>query len=548
MMKERQMSIQTPALPLRAVLYARYSTDKQRETSIADQLRGAHERAAREGWSITATHADEGISGSTPVALRPGGKALLADALAGRFDVLVLEGLDRLSRELGEAETITKRLEHRGIRIVGTADGYDSEARGRKVMRIARGLVNELYLDDLREKTHRGLAGQFDRGYHVGGVTYGYRSHLAEGGRGKVLAIDEEQAEVVRWVFGQYAAGHSARAIVHQLNAQGTTSARGHTWAVSAVQGSIRHGLGLLHNEIYTGRQVWNRRQWVKDPETGKRRYVERPRSEWQVRETPALRIIDAGLWHAVQTRVTTGPPRGTRTGRGAVPKTLFAGLVRCPACSGPMVAVDARRYGCSRHHDRGATACESSRAFSRERVERALLAVVRDELLSPKAIAELHRAVKAEVALARGGRKAGGAQQARLQALQGEITRLVDAVAALGLSEALRSRLRAAEAERDSLLRTPTPAPQAELDIGALVANYRRQLLQLREALDQQTDRDRVRTLLADLLGPVHLVRDDDGSHWAEIEEPAQRLLVAGSTPVGVVAGARFELATFGL
>ena len=66
---------------------------------------------------------------STPVALRPGGKALLADALAGRFDVLILEGLDRLSRELGEAETMVKRLEHRGIRIVGTADSRHTAAR-----------------------------------------------------------------------------------------------------------------------------------------------------------------------------------------------------------------------------------------------------------------------------------------------------------------------------------------------------------------------------------------------------------------------------------
>lgn len=124
---------------MRAALYARYSTDRQRETSIGDQLRAAHDRAAREGWPIVATHADEGISGSTPVALRPGGKALPADALAGRFDVLILEGLDRLSRDLGEADTLVKRLEHRGIRIVGTADGYDRQRRGTGLQRQKAG-------------------------------------------------------------------------------------------------------------------------------------------------------------------------------------------------------------------------------------------------------------------------------------------------------------------------------------------------------------------------------------------------------------------------
>lgn len=235
---------------MRAALYARYSTDRQRETSIDDQLRAARDRVAREGWEIVAEHRDEGISGSVPVALRAGGKALLADALAGRWQVLVVEGLDRLSREIGEAETITKRLEHRGIRIVGTADGYDSEARGRKVMRIARGLVNELYLDDLREKTHRGLAGQFDRGFHVGGVCYGYRSQASADGRGRELVVEIGQAEVVRRIFTEYAAGAGARAICHQLNHQAVASPRGGTWAVSALVGDRKRGAGLLNNEF----------------------------------------------------------------------------------------------------------------------------------------------------------------------------------------------------------------------------------------------------------------------------------------------------------
>lgn len=187
----------------RATLYARYSTDKQRETSITDQLREAHSRADREGWHVVATHADEGVSGSTPLAMRAGGKALMADALAKRFDVLI-----------GEAETVVKRLEHRGVRIIGTADGYDTETKGRKVMCIARGLVNELYLDDLREKTHRGLAGQFERGFHAGGRTYGHTSALAEDGQSRRMVIDETEAAVGpadRAGRGQPASGHRRR-------------------------------------------------------------------------------------------------------------------------------------------------------------------------------------------------------------------------------------------------------------------------------------------------------------------------------------------------
>src|SRR4051812_5772262 len=87
---------------MRACIYARFSTDKQRDTSIEDQARGCRTRAEREGWTIVAEHSDAQTSGSTPVALRAGGKLLLADVLAQRIDVLLLEGLDRLSRDIGE--------------------------------------------------------------------------------------------------------------------------------------------------------------------------------------------------------------------------------------------------------------------------------------------------------------------------------------------------------------------------------------------------------------------------------------------------------------
>jgi DNA invertase Pin-like site-specific DNA recombinase len=519
---------------IRAALYARYSTDQQRQTSLADQLRAARERAAREGWQIVAEHADEAVSGSVPVALRPGGKALLADALAGRFDVLVLEGLDRLSREVGESEAIVKRMEHRGIRIVGTADGYDSQAQGRKVMRIARGLISELYLDDLRAKTHRGLAGQFGRGYHVGGICFGYRSQATADGRGRELVIDEAQASVVRRIFGDFAAGHSARGIAHALNAESVASPRGGTWAVSALVGDSRRGAGILNNELYAGRLIWNRRQWLKDPETGARRYVDRPRAEWQVREVPELRIVPAELWQAVRERQRTGPARGTRTGRGASPRTLFAGLLRCAACGGPIVSIDARRYGCSRHADRGAAVCASGEAWPRSAVDQVLLTVVREELLSPAALAEMHQAVR-ELQRARQPRK--DAAPARLAALQREIERLVDAVAQVGLSDALRARLAAAEAERLALLTQAPPPVEALPDARALLAAYRRQMLDLRQALESEQDRDRTRALLAGMLGPVTLLRDDAGD-WAEMEEPAARVALAGS-PVGVVAGA---------
>ena len=537
-------------MSLRAVLYARYSTDKQRESSIEDQLRGARARAELEGWTIVATHRDEGISGSVPVAQRRGGKALLADALASRYDVLIVEGLDRLSRELGEQEGLVKRLEHRGIRIIGTADGYDTQASGRKVMRIARGLINELYLDDLREKTHRGLAGQFDRGLSAGGRTYGYRT--VDVGRGKALQIDEQEARWVRWVFERFAEGDSVRTIAHRLNELGVPSARGGSWAISALHGDVTKGLGMLNNEIYIGRVIWNRRQWIKDPDTGRRRYVERPREEWQERVDESLRIISPELWQAVRNRPRLGPTAGTRTGRGASPKTLFGGLLRCHACGGPVIAVNSQRYGCGVHRDRGNTVCSSSLTIARDLVDKRLIAELRGDLLDPSALAELQTAVR-EILASRAREADHGQVEARRrhQVLRDEISRLVDAIAAVGVSTALAQRLQAAEAElqqiQATLASSAPPSTAAVLD--DVTARYKRMVLRLQETLDGLDDRARTRQILADMLGPVTIGRGEDGEVFAELEEPAERLLaaVAGES-LGLVAGAGFEPTTFGL
>jgi site-specific DNA recombinase len=80
-----------------AAIYARYSSDLQREASIEDQNRICRERAAREGWSVYKYYSDHGISGASLI--RPGIQKLLQDALEGRFDIIVTESLDRLSRD-----------------------------------------------------------------------------------------------------------------------------------------------------------------------------------------------------------------------------------------------------------------------------------------------------------------------------------------------------------------------------------------------------------------------------------------------------------------
>jgi site-specific DNA recombinase len=199
---------------VKVAIYARYSSDNQRDASIADQLRVCREFAARQGWTIVREFTDHAISGAT--LLRSGFQALMRDALNGRFDIVLAEALDRFSRDQEDTAGLFKRLTFASVSIVTLAEGDITHLHvGLK------GTMNALFLKDLADKTRRGLRGRVELGKSGGGLCYGYRvrgaTHdgMATGEREIVPA----EAGVVRRIFGLYSTGMSPKAIARQLNA-----------------------------------------------------------------------------------------------------------------------------------------------------------------------------------------------------------------------------------------------------------------------------------------------------------------------------------------
>jgi site-specific DNA recombinase len=514
---------------MRAAIYARFSTDQQSAASIEDQARICRERASALGLTVVAVHSDCAVSGATPVDRRPGASACVSDGLAGRFNVLLVESLDRLSRNLIEQETAIRRLEHRGVRIIGVSDGYDTNSgAGRKLLRGVRGLISETYLDDLRAKTHRGLTGQIERGYHAGGLSYGYRSVVAGvNARGEPighrLEIDGIQAEIVREIFTRYGAGESCQRIAADLNARAVRGPRDGTWCVSALYGSPAKGAGVLNNELYVGRYVWNRSQWIKNPDTGKRERFMRPEGEWQSVARPELRILDDELWQAVRDRMTSPRRAGGRRGRGGVPTTLLGGILRCGYCGGSVVKINARTYGCAAHKDRGPAVCGGVEARYGD-VDRVVVGHVRGVLTAPEVLAWIEKeALRRAAELAQANDEVD-ADRSREQRVQREIERLTDAVAQMGLSTALAERLRKAEADRDALKRARTRAAVAPLP-SAIRAQVHALVTGLDVAL--RADVARARDALRAMLGDVQLI-EEDGAVYAECDNAAERLLLA--------------------
>ena len=449
---------------MKATAYCRYSTDKQRETSIEDQRRNCERFAEREGWQITTLYADKGMSGTRSD--RPEYQQMLADAKNRAFDVLLVDDLSRFSRDQVETEQSLRRLEHWGIRVVGVSDGYDSQSKSRKVQRGVRGLVNELYIDDLREKTHRGLTGQALKGNNCGGRAYGYRhipiedpTRRDEYGRPVVNAVrrepDPDQVKWVRFIFAKYAEGHAPRTIASELNRLNIPSPGSNWKRVARRKDAKWLGstiIAMLDNPLYIGQYIWNRSQWVKDPETGRRIRKERPESDWIKTEDKTLRIVDQRTWDAVHARRKERAPLHDNQHPDIRPrqKYLFSGLLKCALCGQNFVMSDGYRYGCGSHVNGGKHACANNLRVPRMLAEEVLLEGIKNKLFAPEMLAEFKREAARLLAEER-RRHRPDTEQARvaLASAELEIANLLAAIKAGILTPTTKSALEKAEADR---------------------------------------------------------------------------------------------------
>ena len=152
----------------RATVYARFSTDLQNERSIEDQLSLCQSYAEREGLYVVSTYEDRARSGGSVMG-REGLLQMLDKARERCFDVVIVEALDRLSRDMEDLAGIHKRLSFLGIEIRAVHEGVVNT-----VLVGLRGLVGQLYREDNAHKVRRGQAGRVKQGLAGGGLTYGY--------------------------------------------------------------------------------------------------------------------------------------------------------------------------------------------------------------------------------------------------------------------------------------------------------------------------------------------------------------------------------------
>lgn len=516
----------------RAVIYARYSSNLQTDASIEDQVRLAMRLINEQNMELTQTYADHGISGAS--LLRPGYQQLLTDARAGMFEVVVAESIDRLSRDQEHIAAFHKTMNFAGVSVITTSEGAINE------LHIGlKGTMSALYLKDLADKTRRGLEGRVRKGKSGGGLCYGYRvdhkryedGSIARGDR----RIDETEAQTIRRIFEEYNAGQSPKSIAHRLNREGIPGPNGGKWGPSTIYGNWRRGTGILNNELYAGRIVWNRQRYIKDPSSGKRQARLNPEHKWVTEEVPSLQIVDDVLWKLVRDkqlstrRLIKG--NSNRTEMARRPKYLLSGLLKCGACGGGFSKVSKHHYGCSTARNKAT--CDNLLVIRRDTVEMLVLLGLKEHLMQPAAYQAFVDEFTHEYnAKANHSEALKVKLKADLQRTKSEIQKLIEAIKAGVPGEALKNEMQSLQDRQkkieEDLSVAPLPAPRLHPNLATI---YKEKIANLVQALNNPNTLIEANTAIRQLIERVQLI-PVNGELKIELYGELAALLKLGTEP----------------
>jgi DNA invertase Pin-like site-specific DNA recombinase len=478
----------------RCAIYARYSSEAQRRTSIEDQIRNCRSAAEKNGWVVLDQYirSDAELTGRTIVG-REGLAELirLAKTKPRPFDFILVDDTSRFGRYLPDVLRESDMLAHYGVSLYFVSDRLDSRDEAFRFAYIIKGIGDEQYVRGLSQKVHRGQEGCIRRGYAAGGTCYGYKNRSipdpGQSGRGStirtlgvMMEIIPEEAEVVRRIMQMRAEGMGFGTICKILNAESVTAPKrkykgriSQRWYPSTIK-------EICRNEIYHGVRIWNRTQRVFNSADGTKIKRKRPQSEWVRVKLPNLRIISDELWERVH--AVNEHNRDKIYGRriGGLNRTessrsyLFSGIMRCGLCDGPFTVVGGKLpkvfYGCRNHRYRHS--CSARTTIQRERLEHQLIAAISANLLDPRLeeertrefTAQLKARLELEEQLAGEAELNRPALEQERSELEIQARHLVDAIARHGISSFLSAQLETVEARLGDIERRLSAKPKAKL------------------------------------------------------------------------------------
>ena len=506
----------------RVAIYARYSTEHQREASLEDQIALCKERAEREGWQIVKIYQDAAIYGKS--LNRPNYQNLLSDAKNNHFDIVLASGTDRFSRDMGDSARFFELMTFHRIIIVTLTEGKVD-----KTMIGFKSIMSEMMISDVAFNTKRGLRGRVKLGKNPGGNAYGYKviDNGPEGEHGD-REIIEAEAKIVRRIFEDYANGISPRKLAQNLNAENIPGIAGRTWKDTTIRGQVSQQTGILNNELYIGQIVWNKRTFSKHPETRKRLSRLNPKEFWVRKEVPDLRIISDELWDSVKKRqkqmtiVMARDENGNALNRAHRKKHLLSGLIFCKSCGSKYVITGVNQYGCS-NYKRGSATCNNNRKIDRKLAERQVLKTLKTSLYTPENMECFAKAYKAEqTRLYNQKNQEHEHLSTELKTIETKINNLVEALACAKGSAAISKALAQHEARLLELQNKmqETPATQKPITLTPNLHNlYKSRINDLQKTLSKEGINSQAAEIIQKLIGRVEVIPRGTDTRGADLK-----------------------------
>ncbi len=507
---------------MKAAIYARYSSENQSEKSIDDQVRVCKRYCTEHDIATSDQHiyVDQALSGS--LVNRPGLLAMERAAESKEFEAIVVDDLSRLSRSNHQMLTLVLKFNYLQIKLISVSDGIVTDDENSKLGIQMRGLINELYLDDLKKKTMRGLEGQKLRGFSGGEHVFGYLTkpvgelRLNKKGQAKyegmVHRIDPEEAEIVRRIFTEFVAGKSIHRIATALNEERVPTKKKLVggWNTSTLS-------GILKNEKYIGTWKWRKYKNVRDPMTGKKKSVRRPDAEQMSFFREDLIILEKELWEKTQKRWVElkGTWPVSRKKRGfyqqksyvhTSPTHLLSGLMKCNSCGGAVVLVSGKGtgyYGC---YNSKRKTCPNTLLISRKRIEEKIVGELK-EILTPENLEYIYKKIEKLAAESFNETpELVKKKKAQLDKLQAEIQNYLNFIRIGNLSKAVSEALVDAEKRNEELKQEVESLNfQKENSFKAPAKEWiTHRLENLRETLNKDTVSSAL--ALKELLAPIRL------------------------------------------
>lgn len=527
-----------------AAIYARYSTQNQRETSIDDQVRRCREIAARHGLNVPdeLVFSDAAVSGSDESVAKRGGYAALIEAWdARRFDAIVVDEVSRLARGGVELALLHEKVDRSRVRLLA-ANGLDSANPSWSLVFNVQSAVAQEERRETRHRVVRGMLGQLERGYAIGDAPFGYQGVVEVGPDGRPVGtrwvIDDATAPIVREMYVRRRAGQSYMQIARWLNQSGVAPPRAPRKDGATPQWRAGSVFRLLRNTIYVGIFVWQGSEFS-------RAKAKRENRDLQPRDfaRPELRLVDDETY-AVCTATEHRAHSGGR-------RHLFAGLLQCGNCNATLTVRRTTRgaetvycASCTTARAAGVD-CEVIGHLSSAAV-RAALAAALDAVFGPTA----ERAFRTRLS-----EKLGADRSAEISRLEQSVSRAQAACTRLARligevedgSDELSHQFKVTLAERRALERqleaarrgAPSDAERQaiELQLGAVPKAHFRSLL------ENPVDLQRARAVLGRLFPEVALMSKERRGTAVLAVCVAPGVGYAESTATSVVDGQRVRL-----